>query len=128
MMMRKSVFAFAVLFGLASGGSALAGDPFAGLELSRPALACLPHAQDMRVSGLWLGHFTGGRLVSAPEGGQFLDWRDDYSCFPTARACARWQRSLTRAYHSQEGYQTCLPLRGGGVPIQPYGNVVTAKY
>lgn len=96
---------------------------------SRPKQACAPFAQDLSLPGLWLGHFTGGRLEEAAQG-QVLDWRDDYACFPTHAACDVWQRGELRAYRSVEGYRTCMPLRGGGVRIertQPT-HVVIAKY
>jgi hypothetical protein len=105
--------------GLLGSVPARADDLLAGLELSRPALACKDHERDLRVPGLWLGHFTGGRLIHAPAGGgRLLDWRDDYACFPTGAACARWEAGLLRVYHSQQGYRTCLPLRGGGERIR----------
>jgi hypothetical protein len=95
---------------------------------SRPADACAPLASDLTVPGLWLGHFTGGRLIRGPDdAGRTLAWRDDYSCFTSARACALWQRDLRRKYSAQEGYRTCLPLRGGGTPIVEE-NVIRAKY
>jgi hypothetical protein len=95
---------------------------------SRPSRACAPYASDMSVPGLWLGHFSGGRLDWAPGRGRFVDWRDDYSCFTTAAACAAWQRSRLREFGAVEGYRTCLPLRGGGVPIESAEPVITAKY
>jgi hypothetical protein len=90
--------------------------------------ACAPHAQDFTVPGLWLGHFTGGRFVQVAGGPAALDWRDQYSCFPTRISCERWQRSNLRAYHKMQGYRTCMPLRGGGRPIRPVEAVVIAKY
>jgi hypothetical protein len=60
--------------------------------------------------GLWLGHFTGGRFVAADDS-QVLDWRDQYSCFPSGAACRDWQRHLLRVYAKVQGYRTCLPLR-----------------
>ena len=60
--------------------------------------------------GLWLGHFSGGRF--GDEGGASrIDWRDQYSCFPSRAACSQWQHDLHRLYRQVEGYATCLPLR-----------------
>jgi hypothetical protein len=40
-----------------------------------------------------------------------LDWRDDHTCFTSARACRAWQRDMRIAYRQVEGDRTCLPLR-----------------
>ncbi|HUZ66435.1 MAG TPA: hypothetical protein VMU56_02100 [Beijerinckiaceae bacterium] len=100
------------------------------LNPSRPQQACAPFAQDMSLPGLWLGHFTGGRLARVAQSRRALEWRDDYACFPTHAACDVWQRGLLRQYGSVEGYRTCLPLRGGGVRIRSArgAHVVIAKY
>jgi hypothetical protein len=60
--------------------------------------------------GLWLGHFTGGRFL-ADNGIHLLDWRDQFSCFPSRVACGRWQRHLHHLYRQVQGYTTCMPLR-----------------
>jgi hypothetical protein len=60
--------------------------------------------------GLWLGHFTGGRFLGGGDA-RLVDWRDQYSCFPSRAACSRWQRQLHRLYRQVQGYATCLPLR-----------------
>jgi hypothetical protein len=56
---------------------------------------------------IWLGHFTGGAYV-APGA---LDWRDEFARFPSRRECLHWLRALKAAYHAQEGFKTCVPIR-----------------
>jgi hypothetical protein len=63
-------------------------------------LPVLPH--------IWLGHFTGGARTAIPG---VMDWRDEFARFESRGACLRWQRTLRAAYHSQEGFKTCLPIR-----------------
>lgn len=104
----------ALLAGLIHLSSASAGF----FDVSRPRQACAPFAHDLSVPGLWLGHFTGGRLERTPVSGRVLEWRDQYACFPTRAACDLWQRRLLRDYGSVEGYRTCLPLRGGGIGMK----------
>jgi len=106
-----------------------AGAPAAAFG-SRPERACAPYAHDLSLPGLWLGHFTGGRLERDPASVRVLDWRDQYACFPTQAACDRWQDRLRRRYDSVDGYKTCLPLRAGGVRIvrRVSTHVVIAKY
>jgi hypothetical protein len=62
-------------------------------------------------SGLWLGHFTGGRFDGQPGYGAALNWQDRYVCFPTRQDCAVWQREMRTAFRQVEGYRTCLPIR-----------------
>ena len=136
--MSKGSLAFLGLFALFGG--LLAARPAPAQEFdfltSRPAQACAPYAHDLTLPGLWLGHFTGGGYTRIPTLNRVLAWRDDYSCFPTRTACARWQRGLRREFSAVEGYRTCLPLRAGGVPIRRVRlrirrrvrNVVRAKY
>jgi hypothetical protein len=126
MKIRTAVFALSV--GAAGGLALLESAPAHAFPHSRPAEACAPMAADLSLPGLWLGHFSGGRLVRQLDQPAVLAWRDVYSCFDTARACAAWQRGLRREYRDQEGYRTCLPLRAGGVPIIREENVVRAKY
>jgi hypothetical protein len=56
---------------------------------------------------IWLGHFTGG-AYAAPG---VMDWRDEFARFPSRRECLHWLRALKRAYHAQEGFKTCVPIR-----------------
>ncbi|HWG03992.1 MAG TPA: hypothetical protein VG271_03170 [Beijerinckiaceae bacterium] len=71
---------------------------------------CEAMAASPEIHGLWLGHFTGGRFVR-DAAIRALDWRDQYSCFPSDRACQTWQRHLVRVYRRVQGYRTCMPLR-----------------
>ena len=71
---------------------------------------CTAMANILDTPGLWLGHFTGGRFVRA-DAVRMVDWRDQYSCFPSGAACRDWQRHLLHAYRQIQGYRTCLPLR-----------------
>ena len=121
--------------GLAASGIAAQAEPiYATAPFANPAAepnapqACAPHQADFTVPGLWLGHFTGGRFTPvAATGPGVLDWKDQYSCFPTLASCQRWQRENLRAYRRVEGYRTCVALRGGGVPIHRE-HVIIAKY
>jgi hypothetical protein len=56
---------------------------------------------------IWLGHFTGG-AYAAPG---VMDWRDEFARFPSRRECLHWLRALKAAYHAQEGFKTCVPIR-----------------
>lgn len=78
---------------------------------SAPARACAGLAPTAGTSVLVLGHFAGGRYVQTADGGRVLDWRDDHTCFTSARACNVWQRDMKVAYRHIEGDRTCLPLR-----------------
>ena len=80
---------------------------------SRPAQACRPLVDAPGPHGLWLGHFTGGRMAPVASG-VAVEWRDDYACFASAAACAAWRRGLREVYRDVEGWGTCLALRGGG--------------
>lgn len=57
---------------------------------------------------IWLGHFTGGARTAIPG---VMDWRDEFARFESRGACLRWERALRAAYHAQEGFKTCLPIR-----------------
>jgi hypothetical protein len=56
---------------------------------------------------IWLGHFTGGAYL-APGA---MDWHDEFARFPSRRECLHWLRALRAAYHAQEGFKTCVPIR-----------------
>lgn len=57
---------------------------------------------------IWLGHFTGGARTEVPG---VMDWRDEFARFASRRECLHWVRALKRAYHAQEGFKTCVPIR-----------------
>lgn len=93
----------------ATSGLAMAGG-------SAPQRACAGVAPMAGESVLVLGHFRGGRVVpvaGAPMrvAAGAVDWRDDYACFTSMRACKVWQRDLRVAYRHVEGDRTCMPLR-----------------
>ena len=62
-------------------------------------------------TSIWLGHFTGGNVgpYGPVPGG--VDWRNDYACFTSRKACRDWQRGLLAVYRDLEGYRTCLVIR-----------------
>ncbi|HQT62836.1 hypothetical protein [Acidiphilium sp.] len=132
--------AFAALLGFGGAQGAAAADlaaramPPVGPAYADPAVepnspaACAPHSADFSVPGLWLGHFTGGRFTRLNGAPPALEWKDLYSCFPTAASCLRWQRDNLHAFHGLQGYRTCLPLRGGGRHVLAARHVVIAKY
>ena len=103
------------------------GDP--RIEPNAPT-ACAPHAQDYTVPGLWLGHFTGGRLVKTAGYQPDLEWKDLYSCFPTRASCQRWLRDSHRVFSGVDGWKTCVALRGGGTRFRVvhHRETVIAKY
>jgi hypothetical protein len=78
---------------------------------SAPQRACASIAPTAGESVLVLGHFRGGRVVRVAGAPVGLDWRDDYTCFTSMRACKAWQRDLRVAYRHVEGDRTCMPLR-----------------
>src|SRR5436853_7905590 len=59
------------------------------------------------VPHVWLGHFTGGARTAIPG---VMDWRDEFARFPSRREGLHWVHALKRSYHSQEGFNTCLPV------------------
>jgi len=99
--------------GAAAALAVLLMAPAPALAGSRPAQACKPLAGLPGPHGLWLGHFTGGRIGAGPFG-EIVEWRDDYACFTSAADCAAWRRGLRAVYRDVEGWGTCLALRGGG--------------
>lgn len=60
---------------------------------------------------LWLGHFTGGRNLAPGVQPIPLDWVDVKERFGSLRACSTWIAQYKRAYHTYEGYKTCVRLR-----------------
>lgn len=116
--MRTSVIAYASLLFLGASAALWSASPARAFVESRPARACEALADRQDVSGLWLGHFTGGGLTKTPDGARALAWRDEFSCFTSASACAAWQKNFRKTYADQEGYRTCLPLRRGGTLIR----------
>lgn len=90
--------------------------------------ACAPHADRFDVPGLWLGHFSGGRLAYHANGDRRVDWRSEYQCFFSARACYAWRASLRREYARFRGHGTCLALRGGGKPVRAVVRAVSVRY
>jgi len=60
---------------------------------------------------VWLGHFTGGRLVRGPYGDKVMDWRDDHVCFASRARCDIWQGRMRAAFHQIGGYRTCVRIR-----------------
>ncbi|MBX9740579.1 MAG: hypothetical protein K2X62_10925 [Beijerinckiaceae bacterium] len=88
----------------ASATAALAGG-------SAPQRACAGAIATAGDSTLVLGHFRGGRAIRVAGGPALVDWRDDYTCFTSMRACKAWQRDLRVAYRHVEGDRTCMPLR-----------------
>lgn len=90
--------------------------------------ACAPHAHRFDVPGLWLGHFSGGRAAWLASGDRSVDWRSEYQCFFSARACQTWRAGLKRHYARYDGWGSCLPLRGGGVAIRKINRGISARY
>lgn len=66
-------------------------------------------AQILPWPSVWLGHFTGGRPDPVFYGQ--IDWRDEKVCFASKAKCQAWIKELRHAYHSPEGYWTCMVLR-----------------
>lgn len=93
------------------GAAAMIAPTLALAGGSAPQAACAGVAQAYPTSDLVLGHFAGGRFVRTAWGVSVLDWRDDHTCFTSARACRAWQRDMRIAYRQVEGDRTCLPLR-----------------
>ncbi|MDB5649183.1 MAG: hypothetical protein JWL62_703 [Hyphomicrobiales bacterium] len=93
------------------GTAALLAPTLALAGGSAPQRACAGAAQAYPTSDLVLGHFAGGRYIRLSGGPVILDWRDDHTCFTSARACRAWQRDMRIAFRQVEGDRTCLPLR-----------------
>lgn len=104
--------------GIVAGASLFASPASAFFGGSSGPRACAPHSDRFDVPGLWLGHFSGGRLALHPNGDRRVDWRSEYQCFFSARACNAWRASLRREYARFRGHGTCLALRGGGTPVR----------
>lgn len=68
-------------------------------------------AAELPWRSVWLGHFSGGRPYHDASGITLVDWLDEKVCFPSQSACRAWVLHLRRAYHTPEGYWTCLLLR-----------------
>ena len=98
-------------FRLGLAAAALLAAPAFAVAGSAPQRACAGLAATPGPTPLILGHFTGGRFLRAPGVTPALDWRDEYTCFTSARACHRWQRDMLIAYRNVEGWRTCMPLR-----------------
>lgn len=113
-------FAFAAIMSICAAGPALAGGD--------GPKACAPHANRFDVPGLWLGHFSGGRVALLPNGDRGVDWRSEYQCFFTAGHCRAWRASLKRVYARYEGYGSCIALRGGGVPVVRVTRAISVRY
>ena len=60
---------------------------------------------------VWLGHFSGGSSLADGRGLAQLDWRDDYVCFASRKACRSWRAQMRKSYARVEGWGTCLPIR-----------------
>ena len=90
--------------------------------------ACASMAHRMDVPGLWLGHFSGGRLIHANRQ-KLVDWRNDYGCFTSAAACHRWRAQMRREWRHVNGHGTCIALRGGGRPYYRHtGRALVTRY
>lgn len=109
--------------------AALAGAALSASALASPAMAffsshgagpsiCSAQAHRLDVPGLWLGHFGGGRWAAHPNGDRRVDWRSEYRCFHSARACHAWRADMRRAYGRFSGHGACIALRAGGTPTQ----------
>ncbi len=93
----------------------LSGAKAAGTDIGRPpifgdGIAC--DASLLPWRSVWYGHFSGGNAtytVNAPAA--LVDWHDEKLCFPSRRACLRWQRAERRHYSELHGDWTCLLLR-----------------
>lgn len=86
--------------------------------------ACAPMAHRLDVQGLWLGHFTGGRIIHANRQ-KTVNWRNEYRCFTSARACHSWRAGMRRHWGHVNALGTCLALRGGGTRYVRGGVLVT---
>jgi hypothetical protein len=92
---------------LAGSLSGLAAD--LGVVVPAPPVVVVPAPVLVPVvPHIWLGHFTGGARTEIPG---VMDWRDEFQRFASRRECLHWLNALKRAYHAQEGFKTCLPIR-----------------
>ena len=73
--------------------------------------ACAVLRDSAEMPGFWLGHFSGGRVLSPAPGLKMVDWQNDYTCFPTLRSCNAWRGEMRRVYRGIQGYTTCLRIR-----------------
>lgn len=104
--------------------SVLGGLDLAPASASQGPRACAPLAHRLDVPGLWLGHFTGGRIIHANRQ-KTVNWRNEYRCFTSARACQAWRADMRRHWGHVNALGTCLALRGGGRPYVHEGVLVT---
>lgn len=94
-------------------------------SLANPvAAACAQMSARMDVPGLWVGHFTGGNVHRHRNQLQ-VEWRNEYRCFTSARACSQWRAGMGRVWRDVRGHGTCIALRGGG---RPYRAAISARY
>lgn len=98
---------FAIAYLTASLALALPG----WAATDNPMGACEGASTAEPYARLVLGHFSGGRIFTTPDGVPMIAWRDEFQCFTGRRICEIWQRRMNAAYRNVEGYKTCLPLR-----------------
>lgn len=86
-----------------------------GTDIGRPLIFGDGIACDARLlpwRSVWYGHFSGGEATYVPNSAAaVVDWHDEKLCFPSRRACLRWQHGERRRYSDIRGDWTCLPLR-----------------
>ena len=122
----KSLLSLAALAGLAVLAAPQQASAFWSHKTS--PRACAPYSDRFDVPGLWLGHFSGGRLAYHASGDKRVDWANEYQCFFSVRECHVWRAGMRREYARFHGYGGCTALRGGGRGVHSIRQGVVARY